>query len=157
MDAFNDSIFEEKYKGFLKVRSEWMKIVFKHAVYTDINTQGEACRPVALLTDNTVLAQAESLLLVWNRIKSSLAAIKASALSKSMLLGTAYRPCFMAASLPTAKRRPAPQGNFCGGMITSGDVITFAFRLFALLTCKGRSRVSAPHFFPAWRQAGRGF
>ncbi|PHM39135.1 hypothetical protein Xmau_03040 [Xenorhabdus mauleonii] len=67
MDAFNDSIFEEKYKDFLKVRSEWLKLVFKHAVYTDLNTQGEACRPVALLTNNTELARAESLLLAWNQ------------------------------------------------------------------------------------------
>ncbi|MBD2812626.1 hypothetical protein ID853_17535 [Xenorhabdus sp. Vera] len=81
MDAFNDSIFEEKYKDFLKVRSEWMKIVFKHAVYTDINTQGEACRPVALLTDNTVLAQAESLLLVWNQFAALAEQKRATGLS----------------------------------------------------------------------------
>ncbi|MBD2780833.1 hypothetical protein ID852_03480 [Xenorhabdus sp. 42] len=67
MDAFNDSIFEEKYKDFLKVRSEWLKLVFKHAVYTDLNTQGEACRPVALLTDATELNMAESLLLAWSQ------------------------------------------------------------------------------------------
>ncbi|CDL83648.1 hypothetical protein [Xenorhabdus szentirmaii] len=67
MDAFNDSIFEEKYKDFLTVRREWLKLVFKHAVYTDINTQGAACRPVALLTDSTELAQADALLLAWHQ------------------------------------------------------------------------------------------
>ncbi|KMJ46679.1 hypothetical protein AB204_02335 [Xenorhabdus khoisanae] len=67
MDAFSDSIFEAKYKEFLKVRSEWLKIVFKHAVYTDINTQGEACRPVAILADQEVLHEVETLLLAWQQ------------------------------------------------------------------------------------------
>ncbi|MBD2804264.1 hypothetical protein ID855_06040 [Xenorhabdus sp. ZM] len=44
-----------------------MKIVFKHAVYTDINTQGEACRPVAIVTDKQELNKAEDLLLAWQQ------------------------------------------------------------------------------------------
>ncbi|WP_426575368.1 hypothetical protein ACP179_01175 (plasmid) [Xenorhabdus stockiae] len=67
MDAFNDSIFEEKYKDFLKVRSAWMKIAFKYAVYTDINAQGEACRPVAIVNDKKVLNKVEELLLAWHQ------------------------------------------------------------------------------------------
>ncbi|MCC8379108.1 hypothetical protein [Xenorhabdus sp. PB30.3] len=67
MDAFNDSIFEERYKNFLKVRNSWMKIIFKHAVYTDINAQGEARRPVAIMTDKKTLNKVEDLLLAWQQ------------------------------------------------------------------------------------------
>ncbi|MDE9494602.1 hypothetical protein KKJ09_13660 [Xenorhabdus bovienii] len=67
MDAFSDRIFEEKYKDFLKVRKEWLDIVFKHAVYIDINAQGAACRPVAILTDQEKLSKAEELIRVWQQ------------------------------------------------------------------------------------------
>ncbi|OTA14143.1 hypothetical protein Xvie_03970 [Xenorhabdus vietnamensis] len=67
MDAFNDSIFEKKYKNFLAIRKQWLGIIFQHAVYLDQNAQGEAYRPVAILTDKTVLAQAEDILLVWQQ------------------------------------------------------------------------------------------
>ncbi|MDE1486953.1 hypothetical protein KKI90_11325 [Xenorhabdus bovienii] len=67
MDAFSDRIFEEKYKDFLKVRKEWLDIVFKHAVYIDINAQGAACRPVAILTDQEKLSKAEELIRAWQQ------------------------------------------------------------------------------------------
>ncbi|PHM51868.1 hypothetical protein [Xenorhabdus hominickii] len=67
MDAFSDRIFEERYKDFLKIRSEWMKIVFNHAVYVDINAQGKASRPVAILTDKSSLNRSEELRLAWQQ------------------------------------------------------------------------------------------
>ncbi|OKP01589.1 hypothetical protein [Xenorhabdus eapokensis] len=67
MDAFNDRIFEERYKDFLKTRNEWMKMVFSHAIYVDISAQGAVYRPVAILTDKMTLQRAEELRLAWQQ------------------------------------------------------------------------------------------
>ncbi|WP_426575272.1 hypothetical protein ACP179_00460 (plasmid) [Xenorhabdus stockiae] len=67
MDAFNDSIFEERYKAFLKIRSEWLEIVFNHAIYVDLSAQGAVCRPVAIMTDKAALNRADELRLAWQQ------------------------------------------------------------------------------------------
>ncbi|EKN4689599.1 hypothetical protein [Yersinia ruckeri] len=83
MITSNESLFEEKYKDFLKVRRAWLQLVFQHAVYTDKNIQGEDCRPVAILTDKQILNKAERLLQEWQQFADLAESKRSSGISSA--------------------------------------------------------------------------
>ena len=83
MITSNESLFEAEYKDFLKVRREWLELVFAHAVYTDKNGQGEDCRPVAILTDKRTLNKAEELLHKWQQFADLAESKRASGISSA--------------------------------------------------------------------------
>lgn len=63
-------LFESKYKDFLKIREQWMKLLFAHSVYSDTNPTGDKCRPVAILSDKDSLREAKELLAAWTQFAS---------------------------------------------------------------------------------------
>jgi len=83
MITSDESLFEAKYKDFLKLRREWLELVFQHAVYTDKNVQGEDCRPVALLTDKKILNKAERMQQQWQQFADLAESKRASGISSA--------------------------------------------------------------------------
>lgn len=67
MPVFDDAIFEQHYKEFLKVKASWLELVNSLAVHHSKNARDELIRPVAFTSDGTVFHKALELHIKWKQ------------------------------------------------------------------------------------------
>lgn len=63
----NTAELDDAYKGFLKVRQDWIATLGKHAIYIDQADGSEINRPVAVVNDSTTMEHLKHLLVDWQR------------------------------------------------------------------------------------------
>ena len=67
MPVFDDAIFEQHYKEFLKVKASWLELVNSLAVHHSRNSRDEPIRPVAFSSSATVFNKALELHIKWKK------------------------------------------------------------------------------------------
>lgn len=67
MPVFDDAIFEQHYKEFLKVKANWLELVNSLAVHHSKNSRDELIRPVAFSNSATEFQRALELHIKWKQ------------------------------------------------------------------------------------------
>lgn len=67
MKLFSATAYEEKFRDFLPIKSQWENLVKKYMKYSSHNSQGHFMRPIGITDDPAVLEEARELIRKWEK------------------------------------------------------------------------------------------